>query len=62
MRMYVIGGLASVLGLSLVGVDGRVVRDATELEDALDACTKDDTIGPFLARLCAASRRCGPGR
>ena len=48
MRMYVIGGLASVLGLSLVGVDGRVVRDAAELGDALDACTKDDTIGLLL--------------
>jgi len=48
MRMYVIGNLACVLGLSLVGVDGQVVRDAAEIGDALDACTADDTIGLIL--------------
>ena len=48
MRMYAIGSLACVLGLSLVGVDGRVVRDAAQLADALDACVADDTIGLLL--------------
>jgi len=48
MRMFVIGNTSCVLGFSLVGVDGRTVRDAAQLEGALDAATADDTVGLLL--------------
>jgi V/A-type H+-transporting ATPase subunit F len=46
--MYVIGNQDAVLGFSLVGVDGRTVRNAGELASALDACMSDETIGLLL--------------
>ncbi len=48
MRMYVIGNQDAVLGFSLVGVSGRVVRDTASLEKALSQCMEDKTIGLVL--------------
>jgi V/A-type H+-transporting ATPase subunit F len=48
MRMYVIGNEDAVLGFSLVGVDGRAVRNASDLSATLDACLNDETVGLLL--------------
>jgi V/A-type H+/Na+-transporting ATPase subunit F len=48
MRTYVIGNEDCVLGFSLVGVEGIIVRDAAELKNALNACHNDKTIGLLL--------------
>ncbi len=48
MRTYVIGNEDCVLGFSLVGVEGRIVRNAGELETALQTCLADKTIGLLL--------------
>jgi vacuolar-type H+-ATPase subunit F/Vma7 len=48
LRTYVLGGENCVLGFGLMGVDGRTVRDRGELEQALDACLADGTIGILL--------------
>jgi len=48
MRILVIGSQDAVLGLSLVGVDGRIVADAQQVKEALDASLADRTIGLLL--------------
>jgi len=48
MKAYVIGNENAVLGFSLVGVDGRVVRSSEELEAALDRCLADESIALVL--------------
>ena len=48
MRTFVIGNEDCVLGFSLVSVDGQIVRNAAELEETLDACLADKTIGLLL--------------
>ncbi len=48
MRLYVIGNDNCVLGFSLVGVGGRVVHSGEELDQALDTCLNDPTIGLLL--------------
>ena len=48
MRIHVIGNQDAVLGCALVGVDGRIVSDAQELREALDASLSNRTIGLLL--------------
>lgn len=48
MKTFVIGNENAVLGFSLVGVDGRVVRNGSELEGALDRCLADKSIALVL--------------
>lgn len=48
MRTFVIANENCVLGFSLVGVEGRVVHNATELERVLAAGLADRTIGLIL--------------
>ena len=48
MKAFVVGNENAVLGFSLVGVDGRVVRNSTELEAALDRCLADKAIALVL--------------
>ncbi len=48
MRTYVIGNEDCVLGFSLVGVSGHIVRNAIEMRKALDDCKSDKTIGLLL--------------
>ncbi len=48
MRTFVIGNEDCVLGFSLGSVGGRVVRDAAQLDQALDACLADKTIALVL--------------
>ncbi|MHB0856988.1 MAG: V-type ATP synthase subunit F [Anaerolineae bacterium] len=48
MRVYVIGNEDAVLGFSLVGVDGRIVREQADLRHALDQCLSDKSIGLML--------------
>lgn len=48
MRTFVIGNENAVLGFSLVGVDGRVIHDAKDLQEALDNCLADKTVGLIL--------------
>lgn len=48
MRILVIGSQDAVLGLSLVGVDGRIVADAQQVKEALDASLADRTVGLLL--------------
>jgi V/A-type H+-transporting ATPase subunit F len=47
-KAFVIGNENAILGFSLVGVDGRVVRNSAELEAALDRCLADKTIALVL--------------
>ena len=48
MRMYILGNQDAVLGFSLVGVDGRIVTDAEQTKEALDAALADRSIGLLL--------------
>ena len=48
MRTFVIGGENCVLGLALMGVEGRVVHNAQEFGEALDQCLADTSIGLVL--------------
>ena len=48
MKPYVIGNDSAVLGFALVGIDGRMVRNAEELDLALDRAMNDRTIGLIL--------------
>jgi len=48
MRTFVIGNENAVLGFSLVGIDGRIVRNSAELENALNRCLADKTIALVL--------------
>lgn len=48
MRTYVIGNEDTVLGFSLVGIQGRAVHNSAELETALQACLADKAIGLLL--------------
>lgn len=48
MKTYVIGNEDAILGFSLVGIQGRAVRDSAELEAALQACLADKAIGLLL--------------
>lgn len=54
MRIFVIGNQDAVLGFSLVGVDGRIVAGAQEVQDALNVCLADRTIGLLLITSDAA--------
>ncbi len=48
MRTFVLGNQDCVLGLSLVGVDGRPVSNSEELAEALDQALADRSIGLLL--------------
>ncbi len=48
MKVIVIGNQETVWGFSLAGVEGHVVKTATELLKALDATLGDKTIGIVL--------------
>lgn len=48
MRTFVIGNEDCVLGFSLGNVGGQIVRTAEQLEQALDSCLADKTIGLLL--------------
>ncbi|MHB1295571.1 MAG: V-type ATP synthase subunit F [Anaerolineae bacterium] len=48
MRVFVIGNEDAVLGFSLVGVEGRIVKGLAELKTALDDCLGDKSIGLML--------------
>lgn len=48
MRPYVIGNPDCVLGFSLAGVGGKIVRTAEELADALRSALNDRSIGIIL--------------
>ena len=48
MKTYVIGNENCVLGLSMVGISGQVVRTAEETRDAVRACMADKTIALLL--------------
>ncbi|NLG48651.1 MAG: Vacuolar H+transporting two-sector ATPase F subunit [Chloroflexi bacterium] len=54
MRTFVIGNENAVLGFSLVGVDGRVIHNAAEVNQALDNCLEDKTVGLILVTADAA--------
>ncbi len=56
MRIYVIGNQDAVLGFALVGVDGRIVSDAQEVREALDASLADRSIGLLLVTSDAAEQ------
>jgi len=55
MRIFVIGNENCVLGFSLVGIEGQIVRDAAELEEALHVRLADKTIGLLLITSDVAS-------
>lgn len=55
MRMYVIGNENCVLGMALVGVQGRMVHNAVELGAALDTALADKSIGLLLVTSDAAA-------
>jgi vacuolar-type H+-ATPase subunit F/Vma7 len=44
MKAFVIGNESAILGFSLVGVDGCVVRNSRQVEEALDRCLADRAI------------------
>jgi vacuolar-type H+-ATPase subunit F/Vma7 len=48
MRIHVIGNRDCVLGMALAGVEGRVVRDALELERALESSLADPGVALLL--------------
>jgi V/A-type H+/Na+-transporting ATPase subunit F len=48
MRTFVVGNENCVLGFSLVGVPGQVVKDQAELDKALSTYMADKTIGLLL--------------
>lgn len=48
MRIHVIGNQDCVLGMALAGVEGRVVRDATELESVLAVSLADPSVALLL--------------
>jgi len=47
-RIFAIGNDDCILGLSLIGIEGQAVRDRQELQDALDAHLRDESIGLLL--------------
>ncbi len=48
MKVFVIGNQDAVLGFSLVGVDGKAVSTATEVNQALDEALADSGAGIVL--------------
>jgi V/A-type H+-transporting ATPase subunit F len=48
MSLFVIGDQNTILGFSLIGIDGRVVETATEARDALDWAVERDEIDMVL--------------
>lgn len=48
MKYYVIGDEDTVLGLGMVGVDGRVVHEAGEAAAVFDEVLADKTIGIII--------------
>lgn len=48
MKFYVIGDKLTVLGFRMVGVDGTVVTDAPEAEEAIKKAVKDKELGIIL--------------
>jgi V/A-type H+-transporting ATPase subunit F len=54
-KTLVIGNENCVLGYGLVGVEGRVVHDAAEMENALDVTLSDDLVAILLISSDVAS-------
>jgi V/A-type H+-transporting ATPase subunit F len=54
MRLYVLGDEDAVLGFSLTGVSGKVVRTPGEVEDGLEQALADESIGILLITANAA--------
>jgi len=48
MKFFLIGDEYTVLGYSLVGINGVIVNNAQEANDALNAVTKDPDVGIIL--------------
>ncbi|MBC7236273.1 MAG: V-type ATP synthase subunit F [Chloroflexi bacterium] len=48
MKAYVLGNENCILGFSLVGIEGQIVRSPEELSAALNACLQDEAIGLLL--------------
>ena len=66
MKVFVIGNQAAVLGFSLVGVHGKTVTSAMEVNEALDEALSnadngivlitEDVAGMVQARMCPRMR------
>ncbi len=48
MKFFLIGDEYTVLGYSLVGINGIIVNNAQEATDALNTVTKDPNVGIIL--------------
>jgi len=56
MKFFLIGDEYTVLGYSLVGIHGVVVKDPQEATDAMNIATKDPDIGVILITQRIASK------
>jgi V/A-type H+-transporting ATPase subunit F len=56
MKFFLIGDEYTVLGYSLVGIHGVVVKDPQEATDAMNIATKDSDIGVILITQRIASK------
>jgi len=56
MKFFLIGDEYTVLGYSLVGIHGVVVKDPQEATDAMNTATKDPDIGVILITQRIASK------